>query len=142
MTNYRPDANGNLVVQGSDILGMNFMGEPTMPSGRAGLVSTAEGYYRFAQMLANTGKLGDTRILAPATVNSWRQITARQSSHWRIRRRHARMQPGFGYGFNCGNLRSPVANLPDGKGDIPMGWRGRHVVLGGPGERYRLRHDE
>ncbi len=44
--------------------------EPTMPSGGGGMVSTAEDYYRFAQMLANGGELNGGRILAPATVAS------------------------------------------------------------------------
>ena len=39
-----------------------------MPSGGGGLVSTAEDYYRFAQMLANGGELDGKRILSPATV--------------------------------------------------------------------------
>jgi len=38
------------------------------PSGGGGLVSTAEDYYRFAQMLANGGELDGKRVLAPATV--------------------------------------------------------------------------
>ena len=33
--------------------------QPTMASGGGGMVSTAEDYYRFAQMLANGGELGD-----------------------------------------------------------------------------------
>ena len=42
--------------------------QPTKPSGGGGLVSTAEDYYRFAQMLLNNGQSGGKRILAPATV--------------------------------------------------------------------------
>ncbi len=37
-----------------------------MPSGGGGMVSTAEDYYRFAQMLANGGELDGKRILAPS----------------------------------------------------------------------------
>jgi len=32
------------------------------------MVSTAEDYFRFAQMLGNGGELRDKRILAPATI--------------------------------------------------------------------------
>ena len=39
-----------------------------MPSGGGGMVSTAEDYYRFAQMLANGGEFNGDRILAPSTV--------------------------------------------------------------------------
>jgi CubicO group peptidase (beta-lactamase class C family) len=37
-------------------------------SGAAGLVSTAEDYFRFAQMLANGGQLNGKRLLSPRTV--------------------------------------------------------------------------
>jgi CubicO group peptidase (beta-lactamase class C family) len=37
-------------------------------SGGAGLASTIDDYYRFAQMLANGGELDGVRILAPGTV--------------------------------------------------------------------------
>ena len=46
----------------------NYSAQPTMPSGGGGMVSTAEDYYRFAQMLGNGGELNGTRILAPSTV--------------------------------------------------------------------------
>src|SRR6266568_7116161 len=42
--------------------------QPPLPSGGGGMVSTAEDYYRFAQMLSNGGELNGKRILAPATV--------------------------------------------------------------------------
>lgn len=45
---------------------------PGLPSGGAGLVSTARDYLRFCQMLLNGGRLGDIRILAPATVDLMR----------------------------------------------------------------------
>ncbi len=38
-------------------------------SGGGGLVSTAEDYARFAQMLLNKGQYGHTRLLSPATVD-------------------------------------------------------------------------
>ncbi len=43
----------------------DYAEQPTMPSGGGGLVSTAEDYYRFAQMLANGGELDGERILSP-----------------------------------------------------------------------------
>ena len=47
---------------------MDYTKQPTLPSGGGGLVSTAEDYYRFAQMLGNGGELDGKRVLAPATV--------------------------------------------------------------------------
>ena len=41
---------------------------PTMPSGGGGLLSTAQDYLRFAQMLLNGGQLDGVRLLAPPTV--------------------------------------------------------------------------
>ena len=38
--------------------------EPYVPSGGAGLFSTAEDYFRFAQMLLNGGQLDGARILS------------------------------------------------------------------------------
>ncbi len=41
---------------------------PAFESGAGGLVSTADDYLRFCQMMLGKGKLGDTRILARPTV--------------------------------------------------------------------------
>jgi CubicO group peptidase (beta-lactamase class C family) len=45
-------------------------GPPKLMSGNYGLVSTAEDYTRFAQMLINGGTLDGARILGPRTVRS------------------------------------------------------------------------
>jgi CubicO group peptidase (beta-lactamase class C family) len=42
--------------------------KPAMESGGGGLVSTMKDYARFCQMLLNGGKLGDTRIVGPRTL--------------------------------------------------------------------------
>lgn len=118
-TNYRDDAEGHLVpVPAEDDAHGGYLTQPTMPSGGGGMVSTAEDYYRFAQMLGNGGKLGDTRILAPATV---RLMTSNHlpanllTGEFGIGQ-HI-MRPGFGYGFNCAVVYDPpAAGLPDGKG--------------------------
>src|ERR1700684_1167118 len=46
----------------------DYATQPTEPSGGGGLVSTAEDYYRFAQMLANGGELDGKRVLSPESV--------------------------------------------------------------------------
>ena len=91
---------------------------PATPSGGGGMVSTAEDYYRFAQMLAYSGELDGARILAPATV---KLMTANhlpeslRTGEWGIGL-HV-MRPGFGYGYDCAVVDDPpAANLPDGKG--------------------------
>jgi len=96
----------------------DYATEPTNPSGGGGLVSTAEDYYRFAQMLLNGGQLGGTRILAPATVKlmtSNHLPAALLTGQFGIGQ-HI-MRPGFGYGYNCAVIFDPpLADLSDGKG--------------------------
>jgi CubicO group peptidase (beta-lactamase class C family) len=118
VTNYHPDAQGNLQVQPPGSLGTNFLSEPTMPSGGGGMVSTAEDYYRFAQMLGNGGVLDGKRILSPATVKLMTSnhvpaslLTGEFGGGMHV------MRPGFGYGINGAVVFDPPeANLPDGKG--------------------------
>ncbi len=92
--------------------------EPTMPSGGGGMVSTAEDYYRFAQMLGNGGALAGHRVLAPASVrlmSSNHVPPALLTGEFGIG--YQTMRPGFGYGYNCAVVFDPgAANLPDGKG--------------------------
>lgn len=56
-------------IRGDQFGAADYNGPPSLPSGGAGLVSTARDYLRFCQMLLNGGKLGNARILAPATVD-------------------------------------------------------------------------
>jgi CubicO group peptidase (beta-lactamase class C family) len=96
----------------------DYSTEPTMPSGGGGMVSTAEDYYRMAQMLANGGELNGARILGPATVKLMTSnhladslLTGAWGGGMHV------MRPGFGYGYNCAVIFDPPeANLPDGKG--------------------------
>jgi CubicO group peptidase (beta-lactamase class C family) len=118
-TNYRDDPQDNLKpVQVADGPPTDYATQPTMPSGGGGLVSTAEDYYRFAQMLADGGELDGKRVLAPSTVKlmtsnhlSANLLTGEFGIGQHI------MRPGFGYGFNCAVVFDPAeAALPDGKG--------------------------
>jgi CubicO group peptidase (beta-lactamase class C family) len=119
VTNYHADEKGNLTeVPAAGLLGIHYTAEPTMPSGGGGMVSTAEDYYRFAQMLANGGELDGRRILAPATVKLMTSnhvppglLTGQFGGGMHV------MRPGFGYGINGAVVFDPPeANLPDGKG--------------------------
>ncbi len=68
-TVYWVDPMGGLSATGPQITNRrDFDREPALPSGGGGMVSTAEDYYRFAQMLANGGALDGKRILSPASV--------------------------------------------------------------------------
>lgn len=82
---------------------------PGLPSGGGGLYSTAQDYFRFAQMLANGGEFAGTRILSPSTVQLMR------SNHLPERLMTGnfgigsqRMRPGFGFGFDGAVFTDPV----------------------------------
>jgi CubicO group peptidase (beta-lactamase class C family) len=117
---YHHDAKQNALVEETMENGAptDYTEQPTAPSGGGGLVSTAEDYYRFAQMLANGGELGGVRILSPASVKLMTQNHVPAgvlTGQWGIGQ-HV-MRPGFGYGYDCAVIFDPAeANLPDGKG--------------------------
>jgi CubicO group peptidase (beta-lactamase class C family) len=116
-TNYREEQ-GKLVVTNAGSPPTDYATTPTQPSGGGGLVSTAEDYYRFAQMMGNGGELDGKRILAPATVKlmTSNHLPANLLTGEFGIGQHI-MRPGFGYGFNCAVIFDPPeANLPDGKG--------------------------
>lgn len=116
-TNYRGDPQGHIVPTAAANDGPDYATLPAAPSGGGGLVSTAEDYYRFAQMLANGGELGDKRILAPATVKlmTSNHLPANLLTGEFGIGQHI-MRPGFGYGFNCAVIFDPAeAGMPDGK---------------------------
>jgi CubicO group peptidase (beta-lactamase class C family) len=118
-TNYHSDPQGEL-VPGVPPGGpaMDYTAQPTMASGGGGLVSTAEDYYRFAQMLANGGELNGVRILAPSTVKLMTSnhvpaglLTGEFGIGLSV------IRPGFAWGYDCAVIFDPPeANLSDGKG--------------------------
>src|ERR1039457_2623014 len=118
-TLYENDEHDGLKVDTTNGGGMgDFLSLPTMPSGGGCMVSTAEDYYRFAQMLENGGELDGKRILAPATVQLMTSnhlpaelLTGQYGIGVQV------MRPGLGYGYNCAvEFDPPEANLSDGKG--------------------------
>jgi CubicO group peptidase (beta-lactamase class C family) len=116
---YQNNGHGGLEPDSTNGSGMgDYSVQPTMPSGGGGLVSTAEDYYRFAQMLGDSGELNGVRILAPSSVRLMSSNHVPQSlltGEFGIGLQQLR--PGFGYGYNCAVLYDPLeANLPDGKG--------------------------
>ncbi len=117
-TLYENDGHDGLQPDTSNARGFgDFLTPPTRPSGGGGLVSTAEDYYRFAQMLANSGQLGGARILAPSSVRLMDTNHLSPSiinGGFFVGSQHIR--PGFGYGYDCAVLYDPqAADLPDGK---------------------------
>ena len=118
-TMYRGNEKGELVpATNPGTVERDYSKEPGAPSGGGGMVSTAEDYYRFAQMMANGGELDGKRILAPSSVRLMTSnhvpaelLTGQYSIGSQV------MRPGFGYGYNCAVVFDPpLANLPEGKG--------------------------
>ena len=82
-------------VSGNPVRLIDVTKQPKLLSGNYGLVSTAEDYTRFMQMLINGGRFGDMRILGPKTVQYMTsdQIGAVRGPIY---------LPGPGYGFGLG----------------------------------------
>jgi CubicO group peptidase (beta-lactamase class C family) len=117
-TDYRIEAGKLVVVPVSGQLGLDYSKQPTFPSGGGGLVSTADDYYHFAQVLANGGELDGKRILAPSSV---KLMGSNNLSADVINGNFGigmhQMRPGFGYGYNVAVVYDPPeANEPVGKG--------------------------
>jgi CubicO group peptidase (beta-lactamase class C family) len=65
---HHRDAGGALVPDPPNPVVARALGANVFPNGSGGLVSTADDYARFAQMLLNRGELDGVRILSPKTV--------------------------------------------------------------------------
>ena len=116
VTMYRSDDKG--VVVPAPGFGGEYAAQPTMPSGGGGSVSTAEDYFKFAEMLANGGELNGVRIVSPAAVQlmSSNHLAPNLLTGEFGIGPHT-MRPGFGYGYNCAVVFDPpAANLPEGRG--------------------------
>jgi CubicO group peptidase (beta-lactamase class C family) len=116
VTVYRSNEKGEVIPAPG--FGGEYTEQPGMPSGGGGLVTTAEDYFRFAEMLAGGGELNGVRILSPASVQlmSTNHLAASLlTGEFGIGAQV--MRPGLGYGYDCAVEYDPLeANLPDGRG--------------------------
>ena len=119
-TLYGEDSSGSLLaLMPTASLGLgNYKSQPTMPSGGGGMVSTAEDYARFAQLLLNEGELDGVRILSPSTVHlmtSNHLAPSLMTGEFFIGPETIR--PGMGWGYDCSVFTDPpLANEIVGKG--------------------------
>jgi len=122
-TLYRANEKGELVTDGAIGLGGAYAAPPPMPSGGGGMVSTAEDYLRFAQMLDNGGELNGVRILSPAAVRLMisNHLPARLlTGEFGIL--SLRMGSGFGWGYDGAAEFNPTEfDSPDGQGTFNWG---------------------
>ena len=85
--------------------------------GSGGLITTAETYAKFAQMLVNGGELNGRRILSPRTVSYMASVHAPDSLEGRV--------PGEGFGLSVRVVNKAVASgsrVSDGS----FGWSGAY----------------
>jgi CubicO group peptidase (beta-lactamase class C family) len=80
--------------------------KPTFLSGSGGLLSTAEDYWRFAQMMANGGESGGRRYLKASTVKLMRTSVLRQGVPVDL---YGPTQAGTGFGLDFAVLEDPAA---------------------------------
>lgn len=96
---------------------------PTRPpqflSGSGGLFSTAEDYYRFAQMLLNGGELDGVRILKPETVELMRTNVLGEGVTVDL---YGPSMDGVGFGMDFAVILDPeAAGTPQGKNSFYWG---------------------
>ena len=108
-------------------------------SASGGLVSTAEDYLQFAQMLVNGGELNGKRYLGPKTV----ELMASNHTGELVNGQFGRPARGMGFGLGVQVVEDPVAaDLRAVEGDLGMGRRLRHQHQHRPaGEDGRHHHD-
>jgi CubicO group peptidase (beta-lactamase class C family) len=88
-------------------------------SGAGGMMSTAEDYLQFAQMLLNGGQLNGVRLLGPRTV----QLMTANHTGDMVNGQFGRPAQGMGFGLSMQVVQDPVAaNLRVSKG--AYGWAG------------------
>jgi CubicO group peptidase (beta-lactamase class C family) len=93
----------------------DYVSQPSMASGGGGMVSTAEDYLRFAQMLLNGGELEGVRMLAPATVQL--MTSNHLASSLMSEQIPLGPGPGLGWGYDCAVFTDPLqAHAVFGKG--------------------------
>ena len=107
-TLYRENEKGELAA-GSG-LPTDYATQPGLPMGGGGLVSTADDYVRFAQMLLHGGQLDGVRILAPATVQL---MTTNHLAPSLMTGEFSvvgfTILPGLGWGYDCAVFTDPLA---------------------------------
>jgi len=109
-TLYAADQKGELIASAAEGNApvTNYAAQPSMPSGGGGMVSTAEDYLRFAQMLLNQGELDGARILAPATVQLMTSNHLAPSlMTGEFSAGPEKIRPGMGWGYDCAVFSDP-----------------------------------
>ena len=119
-TSYRVDAMTGALAEDDGVEDSQWSRPPIFPDGGAGLVSTADDYLAFGQMMLNKGKLGSVRILSRLSVEAMttdhlmpeqKAISGFFPGYWDGR--------GWGFGVSIVTRRDDVAAVPG-----RFGWNG------------------
>jgi CubicO group peptidase (beta-lactamase class C family) len=113
VTAYQLDSEGRMSTDPNP----GRMQSPVYVMGAGGLVTTAEEYAKFAQMLANGGELNGKRLLSSRTIAYMTSVHAPDTLTGRT--------PGEGYGLSVRVMNHAVASgsrLSDGS----FGWSGAY----------------
>jgi CubicO group peptidase (beta-lactamase class C family) len=108
-TLYTENEKGELAANVRSRTGNDYATQPGMASGGGGMVSTAQDYLRFSQMLLNGGELEGVRILAPATVQLMTAnhlAPALMTGDFSVGSDVIR--PGLGWGYDCAVFTDPL----------------------------------
>jgi len=117
-TNTPDGALTPIPVGGQNGRARDYDAQPALASGGGGMVSTAEDYLRFAEMLLQGGAGNGARLLSPSTV---KLMTSNHLPDSLLTGQfgigYQTMRAGLGYGYNGAVVFDPgMANLPEGKG--------------------------
>jgi len=109
-TSYRNEL-GTLEV--FDEIDGNWSSPPTFPSGAGGLVSTADDYFAFGQMMLNNGTLGGERILSRPSIEAMTtdQLTSEQKAISGLMPDDF-ARSGWGFGVSIITARDDVSMVP------------------------------
>ena len=123
----KKDRISNIHTYGSDkkIITAPAQGNPTRKpvflSGSGGLLSTAEDYLKFAQLLLNGGQANGRRFLKSSTVELMRTNVLEPGVQVDLYGPSS-IQDGIGFGLDFAIVMDPAkANLPDGKNSYYWG---------------------
>ncbi len=107
------------IIPASDPPNSEYMNETHHPGGGSGLLSTAEDYFRFAQMLLNDGRYNGKQILGSKTVEFMTQNHIQPETDTG----QGPAGKGSGYGLGVGIVLNNAANgIMGSKGQF--GWGG------------------
>ena len=138
-TSYATDPETGALVVFDEAAGGQWSSEPAFPSGGGGLVSTADDFVAFGQMMLNHGKLGNERILSRRSVET---MTTDQLTPEVKRASAGNFPPGFfdtnGWGFGL-RVVTGRANVYDSVGKY--GWDGGLGTCFSVGPVGGTRHD-